>query len=63
MNLKVTITFIVTEEDWGLSESINECSGINSEEAQSLVRSALMEDPLYVIKNSSLSIKQDFESI
>jgi hypothetical protein len=64
MNIKVTITYIVTEDEWEeLTDALNECSGINSDEAQELVKNALLEDPLYVLRNSTYSIKQDFNSI
>ena len=63
MNLKVTITFIATEDDWSVSELIKDCSGFNTEEAQDIIKNALLEDPAYVIQNSTISVKEDFSSI
>lgn len=63
MNLKVTFTFIATDDDWNLSELLEGCNGINTESAKEIIKNALMEDPAYVLNLSSISVKEDLESV
>lgn len=63
MNLKITFTFVATDDDWGISELLEGCSGINTEEAREIIKKALLEDPSYVIELATLSIKEDLSSI
>lgn len=63
MNLKVTFTFIATDDDWSLSELLEGCNGINTEAAREIIKTALMEDPTYVLNLSTISVKEDLESV
>lgn len=64
MNLKVTFSFIATEEDWDIASLLENCEGgIHSDEAIEIIRTALMEDATYVIKHASISLKQDQSSL
>lgn len=64
MNLKVTLTFIASEEDWSIITLLEEhIKNLSSEEAKEIVRETLLEDATYVIKNADISIKQDHNSI
>ena len=63
MNIKVTLTFIATEEDWCISDLLDGIGSLNTEEAQEIIRKALLEDPLYVIQLADISAKEDFKSI
>jgi hypothetical protein len=64
MNLKVTITFIATEEDWSIVTLLEDhLKDLSSDEAKKIVRDTLLEDPQYVLINSDISIKSDYESI
>jgi len=62
MNLKVTITFIATDEDWDISTILDGRKytdvGVDDD-----IREALLEDPAYVLKNSEILIKEDKKSI
>lgn len=63
MNLKVTISFIATEEDWDVSTIIDGRKLIDRGVIDD-IKSALMEDPIYVLKNSDIiDIKLDKESL
>ena len=64
MNLKVTITFIATEDDWNISDLLQDCNGdIHTDEAIDIIKTALLDDAKYVIQNASISIKQDHDSL
>jgi hypothetical protein len=63
MNIKVTLTFIATEEDWSLSDLLDEVGSLNTEEAKEIIRKALLEDPSYVVELADISAKEDFKSI
>ena len=63
MNIKVTLTFIATEEDWSLSDLLDGVGSLNTEEAKEIIRKALLEDPSYVVELSDISAKEDFKSI
>jgi hypothetical protein len=64
MNLKVTLTFIASEEDWSIITLLEDhIKNLSSEEAKEIVRETLLEDATYVIKNADISIKQDHNSI
>jgi hypothetical protein len=63
MNIKVTLTFIATEEDWCISDLLDEVGSLQTEEAQEIIRKALLEDPSYVIELAEIAIKEDFKSI
>jgi len=62
MNLKVTLTFIATEEDWDISAILDgrKHTDVGVEDD---VKMALLEDPMYVLKNSEISIKEDKKTI
>lgn len=62
MNLKVTITFIATEEDWDIS-SILDGRKITERGVAEDIKTALMEDPSYVLTNSDIIIKEDKDSL
>jgi hypothetical protein len=63
MNIKVTLTFIATEEDWSLSDLLDGVGSLNTEEAKEIIRKALLEDPSYVVELADISAKEDFKSI
>lgn len=62
MNLKVTITFIATEEDWDISSILD---GRRPSEHGVIddIKSALLEDPAYILQISDIAIKEDKESL
>jgi hypothetical protein len=62
MNLKVTITFIATEEDWDIS-SILDGRKLSDRGVEDDIKRALMDDPDYIIKNSDIIIKEDKDSL
>lgn len=64
MNLKVTLSFIATEDDWDISSLLENCEkGIHSDEAIDIIKKALLEDARYVIQLSSISLKHDQDSL
>jgi len=63
MNLKVTLTFTATEDDWDISSLLENCSGINTEEAREIILNALKTDAQYVVNNCTISIKEDMTSL
>lgn len=64
MNLKVTFTYIVTEDDWDVSHLLQDCKGHTTSEAKDILKNAFMEDSAYVIKNSEIIlIKEDTRSL
>jgi hypothetical protein len=62
MNLKVTITFIATEEDWDIS-SILDGRKLSDRGVEDDIKQALMDDTDYILKNSDIIIKEDKDSL
>ncbi len=64
MNLKVTLTYILTEDDWDVSQLLQDCDSYNSGEAIEIIKTALLDDSAYVIKNADIiSVKEDKTSL
>jgi hypothetical protein len=64
MNLKVTFTYIVTEDDWDVSHLLQDCNGHTTSEAKDILKNAFLEDASYVIKNAEIIlIKEDRQSL
>jgi hypothetical protein len=65
MNLKVTFTYIATEDDWSVSELLQNCgTGFNSDEAKDILKNAFLEDAQYIIENSQIAlVKEDTTSL
>lgn len=62
MNLKVTITFVATEEDWDISSILNGRKPTDIGVAED-IKAALMQDGNYVITLSDIIIKEDKDSL
>jgi hypothetical protein len=62
MNLKITIIFTATEEDWNITDLVDERK-LSDDSVQNDIIAALMEDPAWVLKNSTFIIKEDKNSL
>lgn len=62
MNLKVTLTFIATEEDWDIS-SILDGRKLSDRNVFEDIKKTLSEDVDYIFKNSDIDIKEDKDSL